>query len=84
MGFDVPMAYVDVYDPNLGYGTNFRLGRYISLPDIEAQLAPDNYFFSHSILYSFDPYTRSVWSRPRSSMRRVSGSSSTAFPPATT
>ena len=58
MGFDVPMAYVDVYDPNLGYGTNFRLGRYISLPDIEAQLAPDNYFFSHSILYSFDPYTQ--------------------------
>jgi hypothetical protein len=57
-GWDLPMAYFDLYVPNIGYGTNFRLGRYISLPDIEAQLAPDNYFYSHSILYSTDPYTQ--------------------------
>jgi hypothetical protein len=52
------MAYGDIYVPWIGYGTNFRFGRYISLPDIEAQLAPDNYFYSHSILYTTDPYTQ--------------------------
>lgn len=57
-GFDVPMAYFDLYIPWIGYGTNIRLGRYISLPDIEAQLAPNNYFFSHSLLYTYDPYTQ--------------------------
>ena len=34
-----------------------RVGRYISVPDIEAQLAPNNYMYSHSIGYSFDNYT---------------------------
>jgi hypothetical protein len=57
-GWDIPMAYADLYVPDIGYGTNFRIGRYISLPDIEAQLAPDNYFYSHSILYTTDPYTQ--------------------------
>ncbi len=57
-GWDMPMAYFDLYVPDIGYGTNFRLGRYVSLPDIEAQLAPDNYMYSHSILYSTDPYTQ--------------------------
>jgi hypothetical protein len=37
---------------------NIRIGRFISLPDIEAQLAPDNYMFSHSVLYGYDPYTQ--------------------------
>jgi len=37
---------------------NVRVGRYISLPDIEAQLAPNNYTYSHSILYTFDCYTQ--------------------------
>jgi hypothetical protein len=27
---------------------DIRVGRYISLPDIEAQLAPNNYTYSHS------------------------------------
>jgi len=57
-GWDAPMVYGDIYVPWFGYGTNFRFGRYISLPDIEAQLAPDNYFYSHSILYTTDPYTQ--------------------------
>jgi len=35
-----------------------RIGRYISLPDIEAQLAPNNYTYSHSILYTYDCYTQ--------------------------
>jgi hypothetical protein len=35
-----------------------RVGRYISIPDIEAQLAPNNYTYSHSLLYTFDCYTQ--------------------------
>jgi hypothetical protein len=33
------------------------VGRFISLPDIEAQLAPNNYMYSHSLTYTFDNYT---------------------------
>jgi hypothetical protein len=36
---------------------NIRIGRFISIPGIEAQLSPNNYFFSHSLLYSVDPFT---------------------------
>jgi hypothetical protein len=37
---------------------NIRIGRYISLPDIEAQLAPNNYTYSHSLTYTYDCYTQ--------------------------
>ena len=57
-GYDPVMAYVDIYFPHVGKGTNVRIGRYISLPDIEAQLAPNNYTYSHSLLYAVDPYTQ--------------------------
>src|SRR5476651_1288322 len=57
-GYDIPMAYVEGYFPNVGDGMNVRVGRYISVPDIEAQLAPNNYTYSHSLLYSYDPYTQ--------------------------
>ena len=57
-GFDLPMAYFDLYIPNIAQGMNIRIGRYISLPDIEAQLAPNNYTYTHSLLYSFDAYTQ--------------------------
>jgi Putative beta-barrel porin-2, OmpL-like. bbp2 len=57
-GGDPVMAYVDLYFPQIADGTNVRIGRYISLPDIEAQLAPNNYTYSHSILYTFDAYTQ--------------------------
>jgi hypothetical protein len=56
-GFDPVMAYVDLYWPILS-GLNIRVGRYISLPDIEAQLAPNNYTYSHSLTYSFDAFTQ--------------------------
>jgi hypothetical protein len=52
------MAYVDLYWGQVAKGMNVRFGRYISLPDIEAQLAPDNYTYSHSLLYTFDAYTQ--------------------------
>jgi hypothetical protein len=57
-GYDPVMAYVDLYWGQVAQGMNIRIGRYISLPDIEAQLAPDNYTYSHSILYTFDAYTQ--------------------------
>jgi hypothetical protein len=56
-GWDMPMLYVDWYTPFVGEGLNIRVGRYISVPDIEAQLAPNNYMYSHSMTYTFDNYT---------------------------
>ena len=56
-GFDTTLEYVDVYIPQVAQGMNLRLGRYISVPGIEAQLAPNNYIFSHSLLYAIDPFT---------------------------
>jgi hypothetical protein len=56
-GFDVPMIYGELYIPNVMQGLLLRLGRYISVPDIEAQLAPNNYMYSHSMTYAFDNYT---------------------------
>ncbi len=58
-GFDVPMIYADIYVPQIAQGMDIRIGRYISLPDIEAQLAPNNYTYSHSLTYTFDCYTQS-------------------------
>lgn len=57
-GYDIPMAYVEGYFPGVADGMNVRVGRYISIPDIEAQLAPNNYTYSHSLLYTYDPYTQ--------------------------
>jgi hypothetical protein len=57
-GYDPVMFYIDLYVPHVAKGMNIRMGRYISLPDIEAQLAPNNYTYSHSLLYSVDPYTQ--------------------------
>ena len=56
-GFDPALEYVDIYFPHVAQGMNLRIGRYISIPGIEAQLAPNNYMFSHSLLYSVDPFT---------------------------
>ena len=56
-GFDPVLEYVDVYFPHVAKGLNLRAGRYISIPGIEAQLTPNNYMFSHSLLYSVDPFT---------------------------
>jgi hypothetical protein len=58
MGYDPVMAYVDLYFPHIGAGTDVRIGRYISLPDIEAQLAPNNYTYTHSLTYTYDCYTQ--------------------------
>jgi hypothetical protein len=56
-GFDIPMAYGEVFIPQVAEGLLIRVGRFISIPDIEAQLAPNNYMYSHSMTYTFDNYT---------------------------
>jgi Putative beta-barrel porin-2, OmpL-like. bbp2 len=56
-GFDIPMAYGEVFIPQVLDGLMIRFGRYISIPDIEAQLAPNNYMYSHSMTYVYDNYT---------------------------
>jgi len=56
-GYDFPMEYLEMFVPQVGQGLLLRLGRYISLPDIEAQLAPNNYMYTHSITYTLDNYT---------------------------
>ncbi len=57
-GFDPLEIYGEVYVPGIADGLNIRVGRYISPPDIEAQMAPDNYLASHSILFTYDNYTQ--------------------------
>lgn len=56
-GFDPVLEYADVYFPHVAKGMNVRVGRWISIPGIEAQLTPNNYDFSHSLLYAVDPFT---------------------------
>jgi hypothetical protein len=56
-GFDPSMEYLDIYLPHIAQGMNIRIGRFISIPGIEAQLSPNNYLFSHSLLYAIDPFT---------------------------
>jgi hypothetical protein len=56
-GFDMPMVWGELYIPYIAEGMLIRMGRYISIPDIEAQLAPNNYMYSHSMTYGYDNYT---------------------------
>jgi Putative beta-barrel porin-2, OmpL-like. bbp2 len=56
-GFDMPMVYAEVFVPYVADGLLFRFGRYITLPDIEAQLAPNDYLYTRSLTYSVDNYS---------------------------
>jgi len=56
-GWDPLEIYGELYVPGVADGMVLRLGRYISPPDIEAQLAPDNFLYTHSLLYAYDAYT---------------------------
>jgi hypothetical protein len=56
-GYDFPMVYGELFIPQVLQGMMIRVGRYISLPDIEAQLAPNNYMYTHSLTYAVDNYT---------------------------
>jgi len=56
-GYDMPMIYGEIFIPQVAQGLMIRFGRYIALPDIEAQLAPNNYMYTHSLTYTYDNYT---------------------------
>jgi len=56
-GYDMPMMWGEVFIPQLMEGLLVRVGRFISIPDTEAQLAPNNYMYSHSMTYAYDNYT---------------------------
>jgi hypothetical protein len=55
-GFDPVLEYFDLYFP-VKDGLDIRIGRFLSVPGIEAQLAPNNYNMTHSLLYTIDPFT---------------------------
>jgi len=57
-GFDPVEAYALLYVPSVAKGMVIKVGRYISPPDIEAQLAPDNYLYTHSLMFTYDCYTQ--------------------------
>ena len=56
-GADNPEFYGLLYFPKVAKGMVVKFGRFISPPDIEAQLAPDNYLFTHSLMFDYDAYT---------------------------
>jgi hypothetical protein len=57
-GYDPVEAYGILYFPKWGEGTLIQVGRYISPPDIEAQLSPENFLYTHSLMFDFDCYTQ--------------------------
>jgi hypothetical protein len=56
-GVDPAELYGLLYFPKVADGMILKAGRYISPADIEAQWATDNYLYSHSLMFSVDPYT---------------------------
>jgi hypothetical protein len=74
-GYDFPEVYGQIYLPKAApLGGVVQVGRYISPADIECQLAPQNYLYSHSLMYTVDPYTytganiQQTWSKTWSTM----------------
>ena len=57
-GYDPFLFYADLYIPWIAQGMVVRVGRWLSLPDIEAQFSPNNYLVTHSILYTVDPFSQ--------------------------
>jgi hypothetical protein len=57
-GYDPVEAYLVGYFPHIGEGSTIQVGRYISPPDIEANLAPQNFLYTHSVMFTFDCYTQ--------------------------
>jgi len=56
-GWDPTQYYGMIYVPQVAQGMLIKIGRYISPSDIEAQWAPQNYIYSHSMTFAVDPYT---------------------------
>jgi hypothetical protein len=56
-GVDPAEIYGLLYFPKIADGMILKIGRYISPADIEAQWATDNYLYSHSLMFTVDPFT---------------------------
>ncbi len=56
-GYDLVELYGMYYIPKVRKGLMLKFGRFISPPDIEAQLAPDNFLWTHSQMFTVDAYT---------------------------
>ena len=56
-GYDPMEFYGQVYVPWVAEGMVVKVGRFMSPADIEAQLAPNNYLVTHSVMFSYDPFT---------------------------
>jgi len=56
-GYDPTQFYAIMYIPGIAQGMLVKAGRFFSPSDIEDQWAPDNYLFTHSLMYTLDPYT---------------------------
>lgn len=50
-------CFAEFYVPKVFDGLLIKVGRYISPADIEAQLGPQNYLYTHSLMFTVDPYT---------------------------
>lgn len=56
-GYDPVEVYGQLYFPCVAQGMLLTFGRYFSPPDIESSLAPSNYLFSHSLMFTADANT---------------------------
>ncbi len=56
-GVDPAEIYGLLYFPKIADGMLLKIGRFISPADIEAQWATDNYLYTHSLMFTVDPYT---------------------------
>ncbi len=56
-GVDPAEVYGLLYFPKVADGMLLKVGRFISPADIEAQWATDNYLYTHSLMFTVDPYT---------------------------
>lgn len=56
-GYDPSQFFALLYIPKVADGMLLKAGRFLSPSDIEDQWAPDNYLFSHSLMFTLDPYT---------------------------
>jgi hypothetical protein len=56
-GYDSVEVYGLIYFPHVAQGMVLQFGRFLSPPDIESSLSPDNFLFTHSIFFDFDAET---------------------------
>lgn len=55
-GLAMPQCYMEVYSP-WGNGLSMKLGHFYSILGYESVEAPKNFFYSHSYLFQYEPFT---------------------------